>query len=93
MSAGKCACGRGMVGQTAWAKATAEQRKAWLAQGLTLLQGRGMCRGCYLRAWRRGEIPPRTRVRSGRPCQRCGIPATKDLCRDCSEVTAPAGVA
>lgn len=52
----KCArCGCGLIQQRAWAKASSNERAAWLAAGKNVLQGRGWCRKCYLRAWRRAK--------------------------------------
>lgn len=45
-------CRRELVQQRAWEKASPAQRSVWLAEGKTTLQGRGLCRRCYLRAYR-----------------------------------------
>ena len=87
-------CPREVIQQRAWAKASRNQRQAWLNSGATVLQGRGMCRACYLRAWRAGEIQHRadasTSKRTPHPCRRCGIDTTRELCRDCIEIESAA---
>jgi hypothetical protein len=46
-------CHRGVIGQSTWTDADAAQRKAWAAEGKAMIQGRGLCRPCYLRERRR----------------------------------------
>lgn len=82
-------CGCGLIRQRAWMKATTEQRREWLANDQRLVQGHGLCRGCYLRAYKDGAFPKR-KPSSGKrpathPCPRCGITTTAALCLDCSE--------
>lgn len=94
-------CPRGLVPQRTWQKATSAQRAAWLAESKTVHQARGLCRACYLKAYRAGEInhtrpgmggrgrtEPSQPGRSPHPCSRCGLTTRAELCRDCREVVA-----
>lgn len=45
-------CPTVLVQQREWDRLTPNQRKVRLAAGENLFQGRGLCRRCYLRAWR-----------------------------------------
>lgn len=92
IDAGPCSCGRGMVQQKAWNDALPTQRRLWLDEGKTTLQGRGLCRACYLKARRQGLIPPRKPVLL-HDCERCGIRGKDTLCQDCAEVLAMDGAA
>jgi hypothetical protein len=53
-------CGVGLVEQSKWHKATDEQRANWKALKWAPYAGRGLCRSCYQRAYRRtfGFIRP-----------------------------------
>lgn len=52
-------CGRELVAQRAWDKASPAQRRGWLNEGKRMLQGHGLCRGCYLKAWKAGAFAKR----------------------------------
>lgn len=45
-------CPTVLVQQRVWDRLTSRERKIRLSEGENLLQGRGLCRRCYLRAWR-----------------------------------------
>lgn len=96
MTTTTCArCPRQLVPQRTWIAATTNQRATWIAKGAALHKARGLCNGCYLKAYRAGEIESvrpgvggRGRIGSGHtrpphPCDRCGIETRTHLCRDC----------
>lgn len=89
-AAGTCECGVGLIRQRAWAKASTAQRRTWLENDQRMLQGRGLCRGCYLKAYKDGAFPVRMAIAAPhpkpRPCTRCGIENAGPLCRDCVAV-------
>lgn len=88
-------CPRRLLQQRAWARASPAQRALWLAEGFNLHQARGLCRACYLRAYRADEVVHirpgtggRGKRRPGplRPCSRCGVTTRGEICGDCREV-------
>lgn len=88
-------CPREVIAQTIWAKASPNQRQAWLNANKAMLQGRGMCRACYLKAWKAGEIQhrgttPTSAPTRPHPCARCGVTTKAEFCQDCVDVESAA---
>lgn len=49
-------CGRPGVPFKLWRRSSEHRRRAWLAEGVKAIEGRGLCRGCYKRARCSGQL-------------------------------------